>query len=149
MQERAQARFCYPFLRRAEIATCPGEIGPARDERLRNALAALVTVAEQMIAGTVGPIEGSRRIAQHRFGVGDEDNAALMPFVGIASESDNIVVGDRALWAAAFLEEIDRAYEEYEVQLRSAIAADCRALLDVFAPRLRFWIALDEGPRSK
>jgi len=115
----------------------------------RSALAALVDVAEKMIDGAVGPIEGSRRIAQLRFGAGDEDNSVLMPFVGIDSEAGNLVVGDRSLWADAFLAEIDRGYEDYERRLRPTIADDCRALLSVFAPRLRFWTALDERPSSE
>ena len=103
----------------------------------RSALFTLIDVAKKMIAGGIGPIEGSRTITSLRFDVGDEDNAVFNPFIGINAESDDVVVNNRALWAEAFLEDIDRRYEAYERTLRPGIAQDCRALLAVFLPRLR------------
>jgi hypothetical protein len=102
----------------------------------RSKLFTLVDVAKKMIAGEIGPIEGSRTIARLRFDVDDEENEVFYPFIGIDSQSDDIVVGDRSLWAEAFLNEIDRRYEAYERDLRPGIAEDCRALLAVFLPTL-------------
>ena len=102
----------------------------------------MVELAEKMIAGEVGAIEGARRIARLRSRLGDPDNDVLMPFVAIDSETDDVVVGDRALWEESFLAEIDREYEKYERSFQPMIAEDCRALLAVFAPRLRFWSIL-------
>jgi len=102
----------------------------------RSKLFTLVDTAKKMISGEIGPIEGSRTITRLRFDVGDGENEVFYPFIGIDSESDDIVVGDRSLWAEAFLNEIDRRYEAYERALRPGIAEDCRALLAVLLPRL-------------
>ncbi len=103
----------------------------------RKALFRLVDIAQKMLAGEIGPIEGSRKITRLRFDVEDEENDVFNPFVGIDSESDDVVVGDRTLWAEAFLEDIDRKYAAYEAVLRPRIVADCEALLAVFEPKLR------------
>lgn len=102
----------------------------------RKALFTLVEIAQKMLAGEIGPIEGSRKISRLRFDVEDEENDVFHPFIGIDSESDDVVVGNRTLWAEAFLEDIDRRYEAYDRALRTGIADDCRALLAVFLPRL-------------
>jgi len=44
----------------------------------RKALFTLVEIAQQMLAGKTGPIEGSRKISRLRFDVEDEDD----PFEG-------------------------------------------------------------------
>ncbi len=103
----------------------------------RKAAFALVDVARMMLAGEIGPIEGSRTISHLRFDVEDEENDVFKPFIGIDAESDDVVVGDRTLWAEAFLEDIDRKYAAYEAVLRPRIVADCEALLAVFEPKLR------------
>jgi hypothetical protein len=103
----------------------------------RTKLFALVDVAEKIIAGEVGPIEGSRTICRLRCDVDDEDDDVFTPFIGIDSESDDLVVGNRALWSEAFLEDRDRRYEAYEEALRPSIAEDCRALIAVLASKLQ------------
>ncbi|HEY0615269.1 MAG TPA: hypothetical protein VGC96_11530 [Candidatus Elarobacter sp.] len=103
----------------------------------RKALFTLVDVAQKMLAGEIGPIEGSRKISRLRFDVDDEENDVFNPFIGVDSESDDLVVGNRTLWADAFLEDVDRRYEVYDRGLRPGIADDCRSLLAVFLPRLR------------
>jgi hypothetical protein len=103
----------------------------------RKMLFKLVGTAKSMLAGDVGPIEGSRLIACLRWETSDEENPVFNPFVGIDSETDDVVVvGDRSLWAQAFLDEIDRKYAAYDEVLRPGIGADCQALLAVFEPKL-------------
>ncbi len=102
----------------------------------RRALFTLVEIAQKLLTGEIGPIEGSRRISRLRFAVEDGDNDVFYPFIAVDSESDDVVVGDRTLWAEAFLERIDRRYEAYHRALQPGIADDCRALLAVFLPKL-------------
>jgi hypothetical protein len=102
----------------------------------RTALFTLVDVAQKMLVGEIGPIEGSRKIARLSFVADGEEEDAFDPFVLIDSESDDVVVGNRALWGEAFLEDIDRRYEVYDRALRLGIADDCRALLAVVLPKL-------------
>jgi hypothetical protein len=103
----------------------------------RASLFTMVDVAKKMIGGEIGPIEGSRTIAQLRLDVGYGEDAAFLPFRRIKSESDDIVVGERSLWAQDFLDKIDRRYAEYDDALRGGIAEDCEALLALFDPKLR------------
>jgi hypothetical protein len=102
----------------------------------RKALFTLVETAQKMLAEEIGPIEGSRKISRLRFDVEDEESNVFNSFIAIDSESDDVVVGKRALWAEAFLEDIDRRHEVYDRALRPGIADDCRALLAIFVPRL-------------
>jgi hypothetical protein len=102
----------------------------------RRTLFALVDVAQKMLAGEIGPIEGSRRICRMHVDLADDDTDVFGPFVLIDSESDDIVIGNRALWSDAFLEDIDRRYEAYVRALSPGIADDCRALLEAILPRL-------------
>jgi len=106
------------------------------DASRRAALDALIDVAEKMIAGDVGAIEGSRTIVRLMYSVGDggdDFDDVFLPFVGIWSEANDMVVGDRSLWSAEFLERIDRQYESYERDVSPTIADECRTLLAVLA----------------
>lgn len=89
-----------------------------------------------MIAGEVGPIEGSRMICRLRYDVHDDDEDAYTPFIAIDSESDDLVVGNRDLWDKAEFEDRDRRYKAYDEALRPGIAEDCRALLAVVVRKL-------------
>lgn len=71
------------------------------------------------------------------------------PFNLIDSESDDLVVANRALWAAAFLRDVNRRYAAYEASLRPGIAADCAALLAVTEPKLRECLACGFSPLTK
>src|SRR5260370_6404943 len=102
----------------------------------QSALFRLVEVAEKILANEIGPIEGARKISELRVDVGDPDNEVFTRFSGIDSESDDLVVGNRALWSEAFVQEVDRRYEANEQVLRPDIADDCRALLAVLSRRL-------------
>jgi hypothetical protein len=102
----------------------------------RKAIFALVDIAQKLLAEEIGPIEGSRKISRLRFDVEDEENDVFNAFVGIDSESDDVVVGNRTLWGEAFLEDIDRRYEVYDRALQPNIGEDCRALLAAFLPKL-------------
>lgn len=103
----------------------------------RKAIFTLVDIARKVIAGEIAPIDGSRRIARMRFEVEGEENKVFDSFIGIDAQSGDLVVGNRALWAEAFLTDIDVRYAACEAALRPGIAADCEALLAVFEPKLR------------
>ena len=108
------------------------------DRRFRPALFALVEVAEEMLDGVIGSIEGSRRIVRLKPNAGDLDDEAFLPFVGIDSESEDIIIGEgRALWSDEFLKRSDQQCEAYEDALRPGIGEDCRALLEMLQARLR------------
>jgi hypothetical protein len=104
--------------------------------RQRRALHNLVDTARRMLAGDVGPIEGSRVIERLHNDVGAGDDSVIDPFRGINAQSDDFLVGDRSLWAQAYLDEIDRRYAAFDAVLRLEIASDCEALLAAFEPKL-------------
>ncbi|HZO92880.1 MAG TPA: hypothetical protein VFB22_03855 [Candidatus Baltobacteraceae bacterium] len=117
------------------------------DRRRLKTLFDVVALVRSMRVGTLGPIEGSRALV--RAWPGAPDDAALAPFVAIDSESDDIVVGDRALWAAEYLRRVDRKYERYEARLRGSIGAECDAVLAVLEPMLLECPACGFGPLSQ
>lgn len=84
----------------------------------------LLDFARKTQRSELSAIEGSRLIDALRWESGEPENEVLVPFAGVASESDDLVVGDRRLWAQSYLDEI-------------GIAEDCAALLAVFEPKLR------------
>jgi hypothetical protein len=76
---------------------------------------AMVDAAQDMLAGRLSYIEGARKIVAAKWTARlDKWDADLLPFVGIASETEALPFGEmRAHWQCAALEalqpEIDRA----------------------------------------
>jgi hypothetical protein len=112
----------------------------------RQVLFTLADTAKEMLGGTLGPIEGARRIARLRERVCDED-PVFDPFRGIDSETDDLVVGDnRSLWAQSYLDDVSRRYAAYEATLRPDIMPACQALLAHLDALLRVCVACGFSP---
>jgi len=91
----------------------------------------VASVAQGMLDGRVGIIEGSRQLASlaHRIGVEDFDDD-FITFVGIDSETDDLPVGDtRQHWAADALEKKDGEIAAAEALYRDAALAACKLLV--------------------
>jgi hypothetical protein len=101
------------------------------DERDR---AKVVEVAQAMLDGALGIIEGSRRLNDLREALGvhhfDDD---FEVFVVIDSETDGLPVGDvRTLWNEVALVQKDREVEEAERLYRDGAFEGCRKLIARF-----------------
>jgi hypothetical protein len=96
--------------------------------------AKIVEVAQAMLDGALGIIEGSRRLNDLRAAIGiyhlDED---FVGFVAIDSETDMLPICDvRKHWNGQALVEKDREVEEAERLYRAGALQDCRKLIARF-----------------
>jgi hypothetical protein len=96
--------------------------------------AKIVEVAQAMLDGALGIIEGSRRLNDLREAMGiyhlDED---FVGFVAIDSETETLPVGEvRTRWNKEALVQQDRKVEEAERLYRDGALKDCRKLIARF-----------------
>src|ERR1051325_3848465 len=114
--------------------------------------AKIVEVAQAMLDGALGIIEGSRRLNDLRAAIGiyhlDED---FVGFVAIDSETETLPIGEaRQRWNNEALVQKDREVEEAERLYRDDALKDCRKLIARFGgpskPPLR---PPASGPRGK
>ena len=91
---------------------------------------AVIETAEAVIAGTLGPVDASRRfvgLAAELDALDDED---FRFFVELDSQSDHFPLGSvREHWSAAALQREDRARRECETDVRDEALIHCRSLL--------------------
>ncbi len=90
-----------------------------------------LAVAQDMLDGKKGVIEGARLLVNLRPGVTrDEFDPYFLPFVAIASETDGLPVGEeRKLWADYALEKKDKEIRQAEDSFREEALTACRALI--------------------
>lgn len=94
----------------------------------------MLEVARLMLAGEFDLVEGCRRIASLGSLIEAEDDPAIVPFRGFASEMDGFPRGEvRGSYAAEFLERLDKEANEYPREARTEIFRSCSDLLSRFA----------------
>lgn len=103
------------------------------DDYARRKTAEMVEIARLMLARQYDLIEGCRLVASLGSLIGAEDDSAMIPFRGFASEMDRFPRGEvRRNYAADFLEELDREAEAYVEDARTEILRSCGDLLARF-----------------
>ena len=87
--------------------------------------AQVLSLAKQLLAGRLGVITAARKLSCFRYDFDPDLSTPLTVFIGIASETDDLPVGEvRQYWAANALERKDREIAEAERFYRdSAIEA--------------------------
>ena len=96
----------------------------------------VASIAQGMLDGQVGIIDGSRQLARlsHHIDVNEFDDD-FRAFVGIDSETDDLLVGDaRQHWAVDALEKKDAEIEAAEALYRYPALAACKRLVARFGP---------------
>lgn len=95
----------------------------------------LVGIAQSMLDGKLGIIEGSRRLAGLWRGAGIEPlDPDIVPFIGIDSETDHLPVGDiRGRWNAEALARKDREIAASEAHYRDYALSACSRLVTRFS----------------
>ncbi len=91
----------------------------------------VVGIANGVLAGQIGIIEGARKLAYLRWKVTDDEfDPDFIPFVAVDSETDALPIGEeRARWTSNALAEKDREIKHAEDFYREKILAACRVLL--------------------
>lgn len=94
----------------------------------------VVAVAEAVLSGRVGVIEGARQLVALRSSVTNNDlDDDFIAFIAIDSETDTLPVGEvRKLWAADSLIAKDREIEGTEELYRDGAVEACRRLVARF-----------------
>ena len=95
----------------------------------------ILEAAQDMLAGKLSYIEGARKIvavwATARL---DERDADLLPFVGIASETDALPFGEtREHWQVAALDALQPEFDKKEAWAREYGESHCRSLVERFS----------------
>jgi hypothetical protein len=96
----------------------------------------VASVAQDILDGRIGIIEGSRRLnsLRHRIDV-DEFDPDLLTFVVVESETDALPVGDvRRQWASDALAKKDVEIAAAEAFYRKDVLESCSRLVARFAP---------------
>ena len=84
-------------------------------------------------------IEGARIIARCRFKARLEDDADILPFVGIDSDTDALPLGhDQIHWQAQTLADLQPEIERAEIWARDTATSYCQNLLAREAALLRW-----------
>jgi hypothetical protein len=105
-----------------------------RPDPRESARAAIVAVAQAMMAGQVNLIDGVRQITDLRHGLEDPDASVFFPIRAIASETDHFPIGPvRAHYARESLERIDAEMQRYLADAKNDILAACADIVRVYS----------------
>ena len=96
---------------------------------------AILEAAQDMLAGKLSYIEGSRKILFVRNAAKlDEWDPDLVPFLGIHSETDSVPLGEaRAYWQEAALKALEAEIAKKELWAKQFGEAHCRNLIERFS----------------
>jgi hypothetical protein len=93
----------------------------------------IVVAARNMLAGNQTFIEGARLIFQLSFSAQLEQDPDILPFVGIASETDALPIGqERKLWNADALAKLQPEIDRLENWARDFGTPHCESLVGRF-----------------
>jgi hypothetical protein len=99
----------------------------------------ILETAGGMLSGAVSPIEAARIIAKHRFKACLENDADILLFVGIDSETEALPLGnERKHWQAQALAELQPAIDKAQSWARDVGARNCQNLLSRSTSLLRW-----------
>ena len=94
----------------------------------------ILETAQDMLAARISYIEGSLKIIVQQFVARVDSAPEILPFVGIASETEALPLGEiRMYWQAAVLEALQPKIEQSEAWARSVGEAHCRNLVKMLS----------------
>ncbi|WP_063682073.1 hypothetical protein [Bradyrhizobium neotropicale] len=99
----------------------------------------ILETAKRVLSGKASAIEGARIIAGCRFKAKLEDDADILPFVGIDSETDALPLGhDRIHWQAQARADLRPKIDEAQAWARDLATSPCQNLIAREAALLRW-----------
>jgi hypothetical protein len=94
---------------------------------------AIVAVAQAVVAGSIGPVEASRRFMGLAAELGVVDSEPFKFFIEVDACTDHHPLGQiREHWNSAALKREDSAREQYESNIRAEAIAQCRKLIEIY-----------------
>ena len=93
----------------------------------------ILGMMDRMLDGSVTYLEGARVVAKLRFDAGLEADSDILPFVGVASETDALPLGRaREFWSAVALDDLQPKIREAEAGAKGLLENHCRNLIQRF-----------------
>ena len=94
----------------------------------------IAAVAQGMLSGEVGIVEGCRRLVQLSSRLDEGDDGLFAPIVAVESETEDLPLGEaRSLWSAEALASKDREVSVYLGQVGETVLEVCRTLVKRYA----------------
>ena len=101
------------------------------DNKTQSERAQVVEIAKRMLSGEIDLIAGSRKLSDLRHAIGESENPAFFPIVGFESETDDYPVGEqRQQYDQNELKRLDKEMQDYIEQVKPAVLAACRRILE-------------------
>ena len=98
-----------------------------------NARQEIGSTAATILSGALSFIEGARKLSRLRFAADLEDDADLITFVAIDSETDALPLGEvRKLWRADALSNLQSEIDKAQEWARNIGQASCERLVKRF-----------------
>ncbi len=90
----------------------------------------ITETAKGIFSRSVSAVEGARIIARHSFKARLEDDPDILPFVGIASETESLPLGgERVHWQAQALADLQDKIDESQAWALTVASAHCQSLV--------------------
>ena len=108
------------------------------EEQRQRTSAKIRALAQSILSGELGVVEGSRHLAKLGFEVGAEDDPRFIFFVGVDSETDHLPLGEvRHHWSPDALLAKDEELKSFEISVRERAFEICRSLIDKYDIKIR------------
>jgi len=105
-------------------------IPSTNETEILRAQADVVATARSILSGTLGIVQGSRRLTSLGHALGAERDPDFTFFVGVDSQTDHLPVGEvRHHWAADALRRTDEELRECEAFFRAGAFRVCQSLI--------------------
>ena len=108
-----------------------GNQNMSQEQHIQKQKDRVVEIANGVLVGQIGIIEGARELAHLRWKVTDDEfDPDFLPFISVDSETDALPIGEeRAYWASHALAEKDQEIKRAEDFYREKILAACQILV--------------------
>jgi Protein of unknown function (DUF2489) len=103
------------------------------EETWRTACSNIVVIAQAVLSGDMGIIEGARKLGSYRSDVKAEKDPDFIFFVGVASETDDLPSGKaESRWNPAALKHKLEEIKKYENSIREQAFIACQNLIEKY-----------------
>jgi hypothetical protein len=90
----------------------------------------IIETVKGILSGGISPVEGARTIARHSFKARLEGDPDILPFVGIASETESLPLGgERVHWQAHALPDLQDKIDESQAWALTVVSTHCQSLV--------------------
>jgi hypothetical protein len=108
-------------------------IPSTNEPEILRAQSEVVSTARGIVSGTIGIVDGARRLTKLGHALGVDRDPDFTFFVGVDSETDHLPAGEvRRHWAADALRQTDEELRECEAFFRADALRVCQSLIQQY-----------------